>query len=115
MLFDATAIPPGDPTCGRPAGDDDSNVGEFAFSDIGTSGHIEFVPGQAHVFTDDTSSEALVAGYVAAPGTKLGDTFVVDWTGTGIAPAAQIVLSDGTLGGASKRVFESLYGADDLW
>ena len=115
MLFDATSIPPGDPTCVSSGETTIHNVGEFGFSDIGSSGHIEFLPGQAHVFTDDTSSEALVAGYVAAPGTKLGDAFVVDWTGTGIAPSAQIVLSDGSLGGASRLVFEAVYGGDDLW
>ena len=91
------------------------SVSEFGFSDIGSSGHIEFQPGQAHVFTDDATSEALVAGYVAAPGTKLGDAFSVNWTGTGVAPAAQIALSDGSLGGASKLVFEDVYGANDLW
>ena len=32
-----------------------------------------------------------------------------------MAPAAQIALSDGSLGGASKLVFEEVYGANDLW
>ena len=72
MLFDATSIPPGDPTCVSSGTTTIHSVGEFGYSDIGTSGHIEFQPGQAHVFTDDTTSEALVAGYIAAPGTKLG-------------------------------------------
>ena len=49
------------------------------------------------------------------PGTKLGDAFSVDWTGTGVAPGAQILLSDGSVGGASRLVFEEVYGGDDLW
>ena len=114
-FFDAPAPPPGDPTCVSSGSTTIHSVGEFGYSDIRSAGHIEFLPGQAHVFTDDASSEAKVAGYVAAPGTNLGDTFVVDWSGTGVAPAAQIALSDGSLGGGSILVFEAVYGADDLW
>ena len=77
-------------------------------SDIRSAGHIEFQPGQAHVFTDNATSEAKVAGYVAAPSAKLG-TFSVNWTGTGVAPGAQIALSDGSLGSGSILVFEAVW------
>ena len=90
------------------------SVSEFAYSDIRSAGHIEFQPGQAHVFTDDATSEAKVAGYVGASGTKLG-TFSVNWTGTGVAPGAQITLSDGSLGSGSILVFEAVHGGNDLW
>ena len=84
MLFDVPAPIPGDPTCVSSGSTTIHAISEFAYSDIRSAGHIEFQSGQAHVFTDDATREAKVAGYIAASSTKLG-TFSVNWTGTGVA------------------------------
>ena len=103
MLFDVPAPPVGRSDVRvDPRFDDHSQRREFSSSDIRSAGHIVFQPGQAHVFTDDATSEAKVAGYTLAAGTKLGTTFDVNWTGTGVAPGAHITLSDGSSGGRSS-------------
>ena len=87
-----------------------TDVADFDLTIIKSSGHFEVVDGGAHMWTDDNSSDAKVAGYVDAPGTKIGSGFVVDYAATTEPfPGAQIVLSDGSI-----LVGEAVYG-NDLW
>ena len=70
------------------------------------TGHFELVEDGAHIWTEGTSSTDKVAGYVLAPGAKIGSSFAVNYTATTgtIPPGAQIKLSDGsTLVGEAVR------------
>lgn len=69
-------------------------------SETRTAGHWEITSAGLHVWTDDASSQAKVAGYVpvstSLSAVAAGPEPVLDWNGTSPQPGYQLVVNDGT-------------------
>jgi hypothetical protein len=88
-------------------------------SDTRSAGHVDFLKEGLHVYTDDATSNAKAAEYVAVPAQGLPDTASLTWYGTSPQPGSQLVFdADGDQGttddGYNVLVGEPTYG-DDYW
>ena len=82
--------------------------------DTREKGHVEYVDGGLHVWTDDASSQAKVSEGMAVS-FPLHDVGVLDlgWSGTTPAPGINLFVDFGA-DGSGTLVYESVYG-QDLW
>lgn len=88
-----------------------------ALSDTRSSGHVEFLREGLHVWTDDATSNAKAAEYVAVPAQGLPSSASLTWWGTTPQPGTQLVFDadgDPATTGDSYNVLvgEPAYGAD---
>lgn len=110
IKFDVPPPPTADPACAAdPQVVTVTDVSQFSWTDIRSTGHFELIPGAAEVWTEGATSTDKVAGYVTAPSAKLGTDFGIEWDGVGTPPSVQIVLDDGSI-----LVWEGAYGGA-LW
>lgn len=81
--------------------------------DTRSAGHLEYVDGGLHVWTDDNSSQAKVSEGMAV-NYPLHDVGVIDidWTGTTPPPGVNLFVS--SVDGNFTLVYEGVYG-QDLW
>lgn len=93
-----------------------SSLQGWDFSQTRTTGHYAFHATGLHIWTDDASGQAKVAGYVpvstSLSAVAAGPTPTIDWAGTSPAPGLQLVVvpSDGV---PRILVGEAVYG--DKW
>lgn len=114
-----TAGPPCAPVvtnvCTPGQGDTSTNLNDlWSNVDTRSAGHLEYVDGGLHVWTDDASSQAKVSEGRAA-NFPLHDTGVIglDWTGSTPPPGVNLFVNFGA-DGTGTLVYESVYG-QDLW
>ena len=110
------AKPPVTGVCPAPTGVFTSTLDSLNLTESRSAGHSSLVMGGLRVFTDDSSSDAKAAGYLATS-VKLSDVGVasLDWQGSAIRPGLQLVTDfndDGVPDGI--LVGELAYG-DDYW
>jgi hypothetical protein len=95
--------------------------GDFvqALGDTRSAGHVDFLKEGLHVYTDDATSNANAAEYIAVPTQGLPDSASLTWYGTSPQPGSQLLFdADGdsttTADGYNVLVGEPTYG-DDYW
>lgn len=101
--------------CTPGQGDTSTNLNDLWTNvDTRSAGHLEYVDGGLHVWTDDNSSQAKVSEGRAA-NFPLHDTGTIslDWTGSTPPPGVNLFVNFGA-DGTGTLVYESVYG-QDLW
>jgi hypothetical protein len=95
--------------------------GDFVqpMSETRSAGHVEFLKEGLHVYTDDATTNAKAAEYLAVPAQGLPDSASLTWYGTSPQPGTQLVFdADGdsatTADGYNVLVGEPTYG-NDYW
>lgn len=89
-----------------------SSLQGWDFSQTRSAGHYAFDSTGLHIWTDDASSQAKVAGYIpeatSLSSVAAGPAPAIEWVGTSPAPGLQLVVNGGAI-----LVGESIYG--DKW
>jgi hypothetical protein len=109
--------PPVNQICEVPAdGPTSTNLNDLWVNvDTRSSGHLEYVDGGLHVWTDDNTSQAKVSeGYPVNFALKNTGQIDLDWTGTSPAPGVNLFVTFES-GKTGTLVWESVYGGADLW
>jgi hypothetical protein len=94
--------------------------GDFVsqLSDTRSAGHVDFLEDGLHVWTDDATSNAKAAEYVAVPAQGIPSTASLTWYGTSPQPGSQIVFdvdSDRTNANTWNILVGEPTYADDYW
>jgi hypothetical protein len=107
--------PPVTNSCEAGPGTHSTNLNDlWSNVDTRSKGHLEYVEGGLHIWTEDNSSQAKVSEGMAA-NFALKNTGVLDlnWTGSAPPPGINLFVNFGADGNGTL-VYESVYG-QDLW